>query len=126
MQFSLKTTKGHDHISNEGCDIISESPILGSPPHPSFESFQIAGGAGLLASTLEPVSDALPSLRSASALGLLLLAVAVTPANVFMVTHNAPGPGPVGQVILSMGYEILGHLIRNCFQRQPMAKFRFV
>lgn len=55
---------------------------------------QLAGGVGLLASTLPPVSDALPWLQSASALGLFALAVAVTPANIFMATHNAPGPGP--------------------------------
>ena len=65
---------------------------------------QIAGGVGLLASTLEPVSDVLPGLRSASALGLLALAIAVTPANIFMATHNAPGPGPAGQVTPPAGH----------------------
>ncbi len=69
---------------------------------PGSDSFHVnwtgvaeaAGGVGLLASTLPPVADALPWLRSTAALGLFLLSVAVTPSNIFMATHNAPGPGP--------------------------------
>jgi uncharacterized membrane protein len=55
---------------------------------------ELAGGLGLLSSTLPAVSEMLPWLQSTSALGLCALSVAVTPSNIFMATHNAPGPGP--------------------------------
>jgi len=48
----------------------------------------------LLASTFSPVSESLPGLGRLSALGLFALTLIVSPSNIFMATHNAPGPGP--------------------------------
>lgn len=54
---------------------------------------EILGGAGLCLGALP--FDFVPSwLSPASALGLFFLTIAVTPANIYMYTHNAPGPVP--------------------------------
>mmetsp|Transcript_29685 Transcript_29685/g.95397 ORF Transcript_29685/g.95397 Transcript_29685/m.95397 type:complete len:124 (+) Transcript_29685:372-743(+) len=54
---------------------------------------EVLGGAGLLLGAL-PI-DAVPDwLEPASAWGLLLLTIVVTPANTYMWRHNARGPGP--------------------------------
>lgn len=68
---------------------------------------EVAGGAGVLLGALPPVASAFPALGPSAALGLFCLTWAVTPANVFMFTHNAPGPGPAGTVIPAAG-----HLVR--------------
>jgi len=52
---------------------------------------EILGGAGLLLGALPFTPD---WLEPASAWGLLLLSAAVYPANIYMYTHNAQGPGP--------------------------------
>ena len=67
---------------------------------------EIAGGAGVLLGALPPVASALPSLGPSAAFGLYLLTWAVTPANVYMFTHNAPGPGPAGAVIPAAGHAV--------------------
>jgi uncharacterized membrane protein len=79
---------------------------------------EVAGGVGLLASSVPPVADALPWLRPASALGLFALTAIVTPANVFMLTHNAPGPGPPGSVI-----PLQGHAVRLTLQALVLTTF---
>jgi uncharacterized membrane protein len=54
---------------------------------------EILGGLGLSLSALP--FDFIPNwLSPASALGLFFLTIAVTPANVYMYTHQAPGPIP--------------------------------
>jgi uncharacterized membrane protein len=58
---------------------------------------EVAGGFGLLSGAYLAWLPAVPEwLESASALGLIALTVAVTPANTYMFTHNAPGPLPEG------------------------------
>lgn len=62
------------------------------PPRPCASAgvAEILGGLGLTLGALP--FDAVPSwLSPASALGLFLLTIVVTPANVYMYTHNAPG-----------------------------------
>ena len=59
---------------------------------------EILGGLGLLLGSVPPVHDALTDLAPGSALALFALVVAITPANVFAFTHNAPGPGPMEAV----------------------------
>lgn len=66
------------------------------PGSPSFHVnwtgvAEIAGSAGLVLGSLH--LDGLPGwLAPASALGLCLLTFVVTPSNMYMWTHNAPGP----------------------------------
>lgn len=55
---------------------------------------EVLGGLGMLAAQVPAVQQAVPWLYNASAAGMFALAVAVTPSNIFMATHNAPGPGP--------------------------------
>ena len=69
------------------------------------------GGLALLLSLLYPVSETVPLRRPAAALSLFWLVVAVTPANLFMATHNAPGPGPKGVVL-----PLSGHVFRFLMQ----------
>lgn len=73
---------------------------------------EILGGLGM-ASAL--VTDDTP-LSRASALGLFILTVAVTPANTYMWSHNAPGPLPenADESMLSMEKE--AHLARAALQ----------
>mmetsp|Transcript_13381 Transcript_13381/g.44077 ORF Transcript_13381/g.44077 Transcript_13381/m.44077 type:complete len:242 (-) Transcript_13381:58-783(-) len=52
---------------------------------------EIAGGAGMLAGA---INVAPAWLGPTAAEALALLTIAVSPANVYMATHNAPGPGP--------------------------------
>eukprot|EP00798_Chlamydomonas_sp_ICE-L_P005372 gene5372-5591_t len=65
---------------------------------------EILGGAALVASKVPAVADAFPSLEPTAAWGMFLLTLAVTPANLYMATHNAPGPGPKGEVIPPAGH----------------------
>jgi uncharacterized membrane protein len=54
---------------------------------------EILGGLGMMLGALP--FDFIPSwLSPASAYGLFLLTICVTPANIYMYTHNAPGPVP--------------------------------
>jgi uncharacterized membrane protein len=54
---------------------------------------EVAGGLGLCLGALP--FDFIPSwLAPAAALGLFALTAVVTPANIYMYTHNAPGPIP--------------------------------
>lgn len=72
---------------------------------------EVLGGLGLCLGAL-PL-DAVPQwLAPASALGLFALTVAVTPANIYMFTHNAPGPVPesVTTVVPPQGHAARGVL----------------
>lgn len=55
---------------------------------------EILGGAGMIASTVPAVAQALPWLGPASAQSLFWFTLAVTPSDIYMFTHNAPGPLP--------------------------------
>jgi len=88
------------------------------PGSPSFHVrwtgvAEVAGGAGLLLGALH--LPLLPEwLESASALGLFALSWAVYPANIYMFTHNAPGPVPEGQELPVINWQ--GHLARGVLQ----------
>jgi uncharacterized membrane protein len=76
------------------------------PGSPSFHVnwtgvAEVLGGAGVILG-----DSAFPGCREASALGLFALTIAVTPANLYMATHNAPGPGPAGTVIPPAGHAV--------------------
>lgn len=76
----------------------------------------IVGGAGLAVGALP--SDIVPEwLSPASAFGLFMLTIAVTPSNVYMYTHNAPGPIPE-DVLRETGGVVpaVGHLARGVLQ----------
>jgi uncharacterized membrane protein len=64
----------------------------------------------VLLGALPPVAAAAPWLGPTAAGGLYALTWAVTPANIFMATHNAPGPGPAGAVIPPAGHAVRGLL----------------
>lgn len=53
---------------------------------------EVAGGLGLLLGKMPAIQEAFPWLYRLSAACLLVLAIAVTPANIFLATHSAPGP----------------------------------
>ena len=79
------------------------------PGSPSFHVnwtgvAELAGGAGVLLGAVPQIADAAPWLGPAAAAGLFALSVAVYPANVYMYTHNAPGPGPAGVPIPPAGH----------------------
>jgi len=65
---------------------------------------EVLGGVGVLVGSLSPVAEVVPGLRETAALGLFWLTVAISPANLYMATHNAPGPGPAGAVIPPAGH----------------------
>ncbi|KAG2496589.1 hypothetical protein HYH03_005411 [Edaphochlamys debaryana] len=85
------------------------------PGSPSFHVnwtgvAEILGGGALVATRLAPgLKEALPWVEPAAGLGLFLLTLAVTPANIYMFTHNAPGPTP-----LPVPWQ--GHLFRLVMQ----------
>jgi uncharacterized membrane protein len=88
------------------------------PGSPQFHVYwtgvaEILGGLGLMLGALP--FEAIPSwLSPASAYGLFLLTAVVTPANIYMYTHNAPGPIPE-----SVSTEVIpwqGHLARGFMQ----------
>jgi uncharacterized membrane protein len=59
--------------------------------------------------------DFVPSWVSpASAYGLFLLTAVVTPANIYMYTHNAPGPVPESVAPGALPWQ--GHLARGVMQ----------
>lgn len=85
------------------------------PGSPSFHVnwtgvAEVLGGAGVLLGALAPVADAAPWLGPTAAYGLFWLTWAVTPANTYMFTHNAPGPGPANAVIPPAGHAVRGLL----------------
>lgn len=62
-------------------------------PLPPAGVAEILGGLGMCLGALP--FDSIPNwLCPTSALGLFFLTAAVTPANIYMYTHNAPGPLP--------------------------------
>ncbi|KXZ55432.1 hypothetical protein GPECTOR_3g82 [Gonium pectorale] len=70
------------------------------PGSPSFHVnwtgvAEILGGGALILTGLVPgLADSFPQLQPAAGLGLFALTLAVSPANIYMYTHNAPGPVP--------------------------------
>jgi uncharacterized membrane protein len=73
---------------------------------------EILGGLGM-ASAL--VTDDTP-LSRVSALGLFILTLAVTPANTYMWSHNAPGPLPENADDSMLSMEKEAHLARAALQ----------
>lgn len=55
---------------------------------------EILGGLGLMIGALPVDQIRSLGLSQLAAFGLFFLTIAVTPANVYMATHNAPGPLP--------------------------------
>ncbi|KAG2424601.1 hypothetical protein HXX76_014328 [Chlamydomonas incerta] len=56
---------------------------------------EILGGGALAATGAVPaLAAAYPWLQPAAAAGLFALTTVVTPSNIYMFTHNAPGPAP--------------------------------
>ena len=78
---------------------------------------EVAGGFGLLSGAYLAWLPAVPEwLESASALGLIALTVAVTPANTYMFTHNAPGPLPEDADESMQVLPWYGHCARGALQ----------
>lgn len=74
---------------------------------------EVLGGAGLTLGALP--FDFVPAwLSPASALGLFALTIAVTPANIYMYTHNAPGPIPESVSPGALPWQ--GHAARGVMQ----------
>ena len=93
------------------------------PGSPSFHVnwtgvAEIAGGLGLVLGSLPfgLTPDSLAWLSPASAAGLFLLTVVVTPANTYMFTHNSPGPLPPNADESMRTIPPLGHLARGGLQ----------
>lgn len=61
------------------------------------------------------VTDDTP-LSQLSALGLFILTIAVTPANTYMWSHNAPGPLPENADDSMLSMEKEAHLARAALQ----------
>lgn len=84
------------------------------PGSPTFHVYwtgvaEILGGLGLMLGALP--FDAIPAwLSPASAFGLFLLTIVVTPANIYMCTHNAPGPLPKDQMVPWQGHVARGFM----------------
>ena len=104
----------HFTLHDEFCTMM---PVKGAwgvwhlPGTPSFHvnwtgAAEMLGGAAVLLGTYTPLREVLPTLAPTAALGLYALTWAVTPANVYMATHNAPGPGPAGTVIPPAGHAV--------------------
>ena len=103
-------------------------PLL--PGSPSFHVnwtgvAEIVGGLGVASALLPGPAGHVPVwVTSGSAAGLFLLTVAVTPANTYMWTHNAIGPGPPPVEGAEPGAMVLpwyGHLARGLLQAGPAA-----
>jgi uncharacterized membrane protein len=74
---------------------------------------EILGGLGMCLGALP--FDFIPSwLSPASAYGLFLLTAVVTPSNIYMYTHNAPGPVPESVAPGALPWQ--GHLTRGFMQ----------
>mmetsp|Transcript_18202 Transcript_18202/g.45247 ORF Transcript_18202/g.45247 Transcript_18202/m.45247 type:complete len:127 (-) Transcript_18202:314-694(-) len=95
------------------------------PGSPSFHvnwtgAAEIVGGLGVASALLPGPEGHVPAwVISGSAFGLFLLTVAVTPANTYMWTHNAIGPGPPPVEGAEPGAMVLpwyGHMARGLLQ----------
>lgn len=75
---------------------------------------EILGGLGI-ASALLPI-DTPEWVVPASSWGIFLLTIAVTPANTYMWTHNAPGPLPEDADESMAVLPWYGHLTRGLLQ----------
>ena len=103
----------HFSLHDEFCTMYPQRGAWGIWYLPGSASFhvnwtgvaEIAGGLGVLLGAT-PLASSAPWLGPGAALGLYALTWAVTPANVFMFTHNAPGPGPAGTVIPPAGHAV--------------------
>eukprot|EP00899_Mesostigma_viride_P004021 jgi/Mesvir1/1361/Mv12282-RA.1 len=90
------------------------------PGSPSFHVqwtgvAEVLGGVGVVLGGLPFASGLVPDwVPSLSAWGLFLLTWAVTPANIYMFTHNAPGPLPEGVDVPTLTWQ--GHLARGAAQ----------
>lgn len=74
---------------------------------------EVLGGLGLCLGALP--FDFVPGwLSPASAYGLFLLTAVVTPSNIYMYTHNAPGPVPESVAPGALPWQ--GHLARGLMQ----------
>ena len=101
----------HFTLHDEFCTMFPQRGAWGLWYLPGSASFhvnwtgvaEIAGGLGVL---LGATSLAPQWLEASAALGLYALTWAVTPANIYMFTHNAPGPGPAGTVIPPAGHAV--------------------
>lgn len=90
----------HFTLHEDYCNIMPHQGAWGVWRLPGTASFhvywtgvaEILGGVGVLLGAL-PFLD-LAWLGPAAALGLFALTAAISPANVYSATHNAPGPGP--------------------------------
>jgi uncharacterized membrane protein len=109
----------HFTLHDEFCTMMPQRGAWGLWYLPGSNSFhvnwtgvaEIFGGAGVLLGAIPAVAESLPLLSPMAALGLYALTWAVTPANVYMFTHNAPGPGPANSVI-----PVAGHAVRFLLQ----------
>lgn len=77
---------------------------------------EVLGGSGVLLGALGPVAERVPWLQPASALGLFILTLAVTPSNIYMLTHNAPGPLARPGVAIVDPIPLPGHAARGALQ----------
>lgn len=90
----------HFTLHEDYCNIMPRKGAWGIWELPGTASFhvywtgvaEILGGAGVLLGTLPFLNFAW--LGSLAAQGLFVLTIAISPANVYSATHNAPGPGP--------------------------------
>jgi uncharacterized membrane protein len=84
------------------------------PGSPAFHVYwtgvaEILGGLGLMLGALP--FDSIPQwLSPASAFGLFALTAVVTPANIYMFTHNAPGPLPKDKFLPWQGHVARGFM----------------
>lgn len=92
----------HFAIHKDYCNIMPHQGAFGGlwllPGSASFYVYltgvaEILGGAALLLATV-PFIETPTWLGPLSAEALFVLTVAISPANLYSATHNAPGPGP--------------------------------